>query len=77
MVFLITCYKDIKNLNNLINDILKIKDSRIYISADLKEKHFEMYKDFYTPITFFPLKIFKMLAKNNVLPPNATPVSVI
>ena len=48
MVFLITCYKDIKNLNNLINDILKIKDSRIYISADLKEKYFEMYKDFYT-----------------------------
>jgi hypothetical protein len=38
--FLITCYKDIKNLNNLINDIFKIKDSRIYISADTKDDNF-------------------------------------
>jgi hypothetical protein len=38
--FLITCSKDIKNLNNLINDILKIKDSTIYISADLKDNNF-------------------------------------
>ena len=38
--FLITCSKDIKNLNNLINDILKIKDSRIYISADLEDNNF-------------------------------------
>ena len=38
--FLITCYKDIENLDHLINDILKIKNSRIYISADTKNKNF-------------------------------------
>jgi hypothetical protein len=38
--FLITCYKDAVNLNNLIKDILKIKNSKIYISADTKDINF-------------------------------------
>lgn len=38
--FLITCYNDIINLNHLIKDILKIKNSKIYISADTKNKNF-------------------------------------
>jgi hypothetical protein len=38
--FLITCYKDIKALNNLINDIKKIKKVKIFISADKRQKAF-------------------------------------
>ena len=34
--FLITCYKDFETLNDLIEDIQKIKNSKIYISADSK-----------------------------------------
>ena len=32
--FLITCYKDVKALYNLINDIKKIKKAKILINAD-------------------------------------------
>lgn len=38
--FLITCYKDIKALNNLVNDIKKIKKAKIFINADKQQKNF-------------------------------------
>jgi|LakMenEpi03Aug12_release.lakeMendotaPanAssembly.Ray.scaffolds.fasta_scaffold426434_1 hypothetical protein len=38
--FLITCYKDIKALNNLISDIKKIKKTKIFINADKQQKNF-------------------------------------
>ena len=38
--FLITCYKDIKALNNLVNDIKKIKKTKIFINADKQQKNF-------------------------------------
>ena len=38
--FLITCYKDIGTLKDLIEDIKKIKNSKIYISADSKNELF-------------------------------------
>ena len=38
--FLITCYKDIKALTYLVNDIKKIKKTKIFINADKQQKNF-------------------------------------